>query len=454
MSELTNAAVKFPLAISSFGVQKLLGILPMGDSEAGRKLRANLYRTGDTAKKEFSTNTAMFGAFQFADKAQTALIDFAADTVSLRVLRPTYMWNAMSEIYHGGAGAIGSVATATARRLLREQFGNTFDVISFVNHVDAPHTLSSDGTYPVDDCIERLYSRGDYPALWLIEGLGERYAEAYMEDGRVVRGLLSTGKGASLPDKTQLMMHAGIGITFAKKALNNLTPCSSDAEVNDALRTFLELVEGNSQDRYKGAALESLGLVTRTWYGQMVNLIYDHLTQIDVAASEYFWHGAGRAMYFSPMYMLPGFSPWHAAKVEPPNEVARRNAIAGVAWAFTIVNVRQPEIASNFLTHRADEIEGNDAFTDGVYSTLIMAGEMVPGHRFVTGYLRYKPDPKNPDAVSAWNRWVGADAEAKVNFYRQTLKAYGKLGEVFRYHALGDYVNELAGPIAAGVVRS
>ena len=31
MSELGNAAVKFPLALSSFGAQKLLGILPMGD---------------------------------------------------------------------------------------------------------------------------------------------------------------------------------------------------------------------------------------------------------------------------------------------------------------------------------------------------------------------------------------------------------------------------------------
>jgi hypothetical protein len=452
MTELANAALKFPVAISSFGVQKLLGVLPLGDSDAGRKLRANLYKAGDTAKKEFSTNTTLFGAFQFADKAQTDLIDFAADTVTLKVLSPTYMWNAVTGLMHGGSGAIGSVATATSRRLLKEQFGNTFDVIGFVNHVDAPSSLSADGTYPIDECVERLYARGDYPALWLIEGLGERYAEAYMAEGRAVKGLLSEGKGATLPDKTQLMMHAGIGITFAKHALGNLTPMSTDEEVNDALKTFLDLVEDNSQERYKGAALESLGLVTRTWYIQMVNLIYDHLALIDGPASEFFWHGAGRAMYFSPMYMLPGFSPWHAASVEPPNETAKRNARAGVAWAFTIVNIRQPEITSNFLAQRAEEIEGNDAFTDGVYSTLIMAGEMVPGHRYVTGYSRYKPDAKNAAAVSAWNQWVGTDCEARINFYRQTLKSHGKLGEVFRYHALPDYVAELSGPIATTAV--
>ena len=29
-----------------------------------------------------------------------------------------------------------------------------------------------------------------------------------------LHGLLSTGKGATLPEKTQLMMHAGIGIAL------------------------------------------------------------------------------------------------------------------------------------------------------------------------------------------------------------------------------------------------
>jgi hypothetical protein len=440
MSDFANSALKFPVAMSSFGVQRLLGVLPLGDSEAGRKVRASLYKAGDSAKKEFSTNTLLFGAFQFGDKAQSALIDLASDAVTLKVLRPSYMWNAVSEIVHGSADAFESVATSTSRGLLREQFGNTFDVIGFVNHVDAPSELSADGTYPIDETIEKLYARGDYPALWLIEGLGERYTDAYMKDGKTIHGLLSTGKGATLPEKTQLMMHAGLGIALAKHSISGLTPCSTGDEIDAALKKFLKMVKDNSQERYIGAALESLGLVTRTWYVQMVGLIYDHLALVDGPASEFFWHGAGRAMYFSPMYMLPGLSPWHAAQQEPPNETARRNARAGVAWAFTIVNVRQPAIAANFLNHRSDEIAGNDAFTDGVYSTLIMAGEMVPCHRFVTGYCRYRPDAKDASSVSAWNQHVGTDCEARVNSYRQTLKTHGKLGEVFRYHSLPEYI--------------
>lgn len=443
MNDLASAAFKFPVALSSFGVERLIGALPFGDSEAGRKARASLYKAGDSAKKEFSTNTLLFGAFQFSDKAQSALIDLASDAVTLKVLRPSYLWNAVSDLVQGSTDAFETVASSTSRRLLREQFGNTFDVIGFVNHVDAPSELSSDGTYPIDEQIEKCYARGEYPALWLIEGLGERYAKAYMDTGAALNGLLSAGKGASLPEKTQLMMHAGAGIEFAKHSIGHLTPCSSEAEIDDALKTFLRLCEDNCQERYIGAALESLGLVTRTWYIQMVSLIYDRLALLHVPASEFFWRGAGRAMYFSPMYMLPGFSPWHAADHEPPNETARRNARAGVAWAFTIVNIRQPEITANFLKNHSSEISGNDAFTDGAYSTLIMAGEMVPGHRFVTGYCRYQPDRNDTEAVDAWNKYVGSDCEARVNYYRQTLKTHDKLGEVFRYHSLPEFIESV-----------
>lgn len=443
MNDFANAALKFPVALSSFGAERLLGELPIGDSEAAKKARTSLYRTGDSAKQEFSSNTFLFGAFQFSHKAQNSLIDLASDTMRLKVLRPSYLWHAMSEFVHGSTDAFETVATSTSRRLLREQFGNTFDVIGFVNHVDAPSELSSDGTYPIDAQIEKLYARGDYPSLWLIEGLGERYAKAHISTGKPVTGLLSAGKGATLPAKSQLMMHAGAGIEFAKYAVADLTPVSTDSEVDAALKTFLHLCEDNCQERFLGAALESLGLVTRTWYVSLLKLISDRLVLMNVPASEYFWHGAGRAMYFSPMYMLPGFSPWHAAEQEPPNEVARRNARAGVAWAFTLVNVRQPEISANFLKHRADEISGNDAFTNGACSALIMAGEMVPGHRFVTGYARYRPDREDTELVEAWHKWIGSDCEARTNYYRQMLKTHGKLGEVFRYHSLPDFIGTI-----------
>lgn len=446
MLEFANAAIKFQVSISSFGAQRILGMLPMSNAAPIRSMQDTLYKTGESAKKGFKTNTALFGAFQFADKAQSAMANLVSDALSLRVLNPSYINEMATGIAQGSADAVGSVTTEERRRLLIKQFGNTFDVIGFVNHVDAPtHLSSQDGTYPLEAMVERCYSHGDYPALWYVEGLGERYAEAYMEGGKEVRDLLTTGKAAAADPKIQTMMHAGIGISFAKHAVANLTPWSTDAEFREALTLFLKLVRRNSIPGYEGAALESLGLVSRTWHAQLVDQISSRLLEIDGDAFEFFWHGAGRAMYFSPMYMLPGLSPWVAADNEPPNETACRNARAGVAWAFTIVNVRHPEIHANFLLHKADRIAGNDAFTDGVCSTLIMAGDMVPHHRYVSAFGRYQPGADNPAMVAAWTQHIGTDLEARIDSYREKLKAHKKLGEVFRYHNLPQFIANLRG---------
>jgi hypothetical protein len=174
-----------------------------------------------------------------------------------------------------------------------------------------------------------------------------------------------------------------------------------------------------------------------------VGLISDQLLALDADAVEYFWHGAGRAMYFAPMTMIPGLSPWDAADQEPPDETARRNARAGVAWAFTIVNVRQPGIAAHFLRHKASRIRGNHAYTNGVYSTFIMAGDMVPGHKYVSEFCRFEPDATESALGESWAEHIGHDAEEKIDRYREALKAHHRLGEVFRFHDLSQFVADL-----------
>ena len=443
MSRLASQALKFPLAVTTFAAQKLVGALPLSNSTVGRAVQTNLYKTGEAAQRDFASNTTLFGAFQFSDAAQNAILSAATDALSLKFLRPDYLRGAANSIMRSGAGAIGSVASPTARELLAQQFRNTFDVIALVNHVFAPAVLSSDGTYPLDEMLAKCYEGDDYPSLWSVEGLGERYAEAYMHEKKPVRDLLSRGPGAEIPAKAQLMMHAGIGISFAKDSVRKLTPWSSELEFKDALREFLDICEANSMPGYLGAAVESLGLVTRTWYKQMVTPITRYLAEIDPNALDFFWHGAGRAMNFSPMYMLPGMSPWLAAKLEPPDDRARLNARAGVAWAFSVVNSRHPEITDNFLATRGEEVSGDDGFENGAFSSFIMAGEMVPGHKYIPAYSRHQPDPGNPTAIDAWNQHIGQDCVTRIDHYREVLRSHGKLDEVFRYHCLPQYVAEL-----------
>jgi hypothetical protein len=443
MAETSDALLKFQLAFSCFAAQRMIGALPLSDREPLRSVQEFLYETGEAAKKDFRTNTLLFGTFQLGDKAQGAVADLVSDTMRLRSWTPSYVMDVMSGLFRGSTDAVASLGSIEGLGLLREQFQNTADVLGFVNDVDAPEELASDGSYPLDEQVEKFYARGDYPTLWLVEGLGERYARAHLNSGRPVRDLLTSGKGAALPDKTQLMMHAGMGIAFAKHEVDELTPWSPADSIRDALRRFLERVRVNSMPGYEGAALESLGLVTQTWYGQLVARLSDELSGIDPDAAEFFWHGAGRAMYFSPMYMLPGLSPWEAADKEPADDLAKRNARAGVAWAFTIVNVRQPKIAAHFLRNRADRIADNDAYTNGVHSTLVMAGDMYPGHRYVAEFCHYRPDADEHDLVNSWNTHIGKDAAEKVERYRRVLKAHNQLGEVFRYHDLPQFVTDL-----------
>ena len=222
-----------------------------------------------------------------------------------------------------------------------------------------------------------------------------------------------------------------------------ITPYSSDQEIDGALRIFLELVNDNSRPGYRGAALESLGLVTRTWYKPLVGPISRRLAAIDPEAEQYFWHGAGRAMVFYPINMLPGFSPFETADTEPPDETARRNARAGVTWAFTVINLQHPEIMANFLLNNGEEMAKNDAFRDGVTSTLIMASDMVPDNVNVTRFCHYQPDDSKPALVESWQRNIGTDCGTRVETYRQTLAAHARLDEIFRYQSLPELVATL-----------
>src|ERR1700712_5479278 len=91
MLELANAALKFQVAMSSFGAQRMLGVLPISNAEPVRAAQENFYKAGEAAKKEFNPNSALFGPFQFGDKAQSALASLASDALSLKVLRPSYI---------------------------------------------------------------------------------------------------------------------------------------------------------------------------------------------------------------------------------------------------------------------------------------------------------------------------------------------------------------------------
>ena len=266
-----------------------------------------------------------------------------------------------------------------------------------------------------------------------------------MSGGGPVRGLLTDERSSVLPAKSLTMMHAGIGLGFAQSLLSTVTPYSDAAVVRATLRRFVTLVDENSRPGYEGAAYESLGLVTRFWHAELVPVVDAHLREFAPHTVGYFWHGVGRSLYFNPLYFIPGLlSPWLQIEREAPDEFAYLNMTAGLAWATTIVNVRQPEIMENFLRTHADFATRTPAFVNGLMSVLIMGIDITPGDTYIVQFLEYRPDPSDARIAELWERLVRGPGTEAVYHIHPALQRYQRLGEVFQYHpSLGDLAARL-----------
>src|SRR6185369_8249429 len=101
---------------------------------------------------------------------------------------------------------------------------------------------------------------------------------------------------------------------------------------------------------------------------QMLRRLDDQLERKDENLRDYFWHGGGRGIYFTATNLLPDGHTGRALgmiSAEPPHESGRRNALAGLAWAMTLVNFRHPEILAHFLNHYESRFASHDAFING-----------------------------------------------------------------------------------------
>jgi len=221
------------------------------------------------------------------------------------------------------------------------------------------------------------------------------------------------------------MLHAGMGMSFAKKVLAGLTPTSESAAVRHAIERFSTLCRKSSRVGYTGAALESLGLATRTLYPDLVSIVEREIPTVDSDLQGYFWHGVGRAIYFDPMNMLPSVNaPWRAVKLldqEAPHPLARRNVVAGLAWAITVVNMRYPEVMETFLRHHADLAWAEDAFTNGVISSMMMRYDTTRDDTRVSSFLAHQP--ADSAIAAAWKSLITAPGDHALRV------TYGKLAE-------------------------
>jgi hypothetical protein len=449
MLELTKAALSFSWAMSLFGTQQLTNLVAPNDLRKPTR-RANAAFYSVTQATQTQLNDLLFGGFQIGDEVERRLVDLAYDTLTLQAFRPSYVRTVSADIVEQSRDTLRVFTSAENARLAWQELKNNYEVFNLVKSSSSLLNIPAGGKgFNLGEAIKAAYGLGEYPDLWAVEGLGHDYAMTFFArwgKKQPVRGILTDGQASNLPDKSLTMMHAGLGLAFAEQLMIRITPYSDADEVRGVLSEFVMLVKNNSRDGYEGAAYESLGLLTRFWHAQIVNIVGQHISEVEPQAADYFWHGTGRAYYFLPIYFVPGLlSPWSAIEREAPNEVALLNMIAGLAWATAIVNVRQPTIMENFLKYHGEDVARTPAFSNGVMSALIMGIDITPGDVYIADFLRYTPASRDKKTEELWNRLVGRPGRLAVDHYHPVLRKHRRLGEVFRYQDLSALVAGLEG---------
>ena len=314
-------------------------------------------------------------------------------------------------------------------------------------------TPSTGRPAPVPRLLRRAYAHGDFAALWLVEGLGHDAASRALRAGRMPHFLRPPPRGDALPAKSLLMLHAGLGLALAEDRLDGARTTWSAARVRRRVAAVVEAIGAAGRPGYRGAAAESLGLVSGLFHPPSVAAVAGAVDAVAPAFAGFFWHGVGRALYFRPGGFVPGSLglAFAAARRMATDRRAYRNLIAGLAWALTLVNQRSPWIVEALLAdllypgaNRGGADEWAPGFANGVASAVVMRAETTPGAGFVEAFCDHRSAPRRR---SAWRRLVADPCRRALADWLPALRRAGRLDEVFRYHPGPD------GPLAAAPGR-
>ena len=447
MRDLMKSALTLPWAISMFGVQQLTSLAAPPSSERLADATAAFDAVSDVTAQQLDgwlKQTYKIGTgvqrllvdlmmFRTPEFDQSTLMHMAAEMQDGPVFQAVVKY---------GLPPVGWLDSFLVSRrdapAVAQEFANKLQIIMLVTHVHAELGLDANTVDSLQVLVDKVAAMETFPRVWATEGLGNWFGDEAIRKaagGPDPTGLLTDPQYASLPPWSMTMLHAGIGMSFAKAILVDLEPTSSPAKIQAGIARFVKLCRDSSRPGYAGAALESLGLATRTLYPKMLRVLDGEIPNVDPDLHGYYWHGAGRAMYFEPMGMLPSVNaPWRVIRrldLEAPHDLARRNILAGVAWALSIVNMRQPIVMEAFLRHHAELARAEDAFTNGIVSSLMMRYDTTRDDSHISPYMHYTP--ADPEVASAWRTLITTPCEhALRETYGELIKS-ASLEQVFHY---------------------
>jgi hypothetical protein len=446
MRPLTRTLLRLPWTLSQLGLDRLEKTLV-----AERHGDGPLFKAGDAFDATLRVLGAQFevllaDAFKaegylHAEPVNKALAAFGpTGTVSSEALK--WGFDLGSRTADTLAPWIGDGANAVVLQELR----NKLHSFSTFRYVDAVLGLAPGDQTSLGELLARVDRLDSYTAVWATEGLGYYYAERARKAGRSTRRLLAEGAVRALPSRYKIALHAGLGLSLARQYLGQLPYTAGTRELDRVVRRFMDHCRTAAQPGYAPVSFEALGLVTRLLYPQWVETI-DRILAVSLPDQAAFWHGVGRGLYFLPTNILPAS---HAAArtlktllAEVPHEAARLNAVSGLAWPLSLVNIYHPEVMEAFLKHQGDLLDRDEAFSVGVGSALITWHDLTEDVSYRTVFCHHQPDPADADAQARWERQIKEPGLRALNQYYDAIRQENAFGELFRYQPLADLVASL-----------
>ena len=306
-----------------------------------------------------------------------------------------------------------------------------FEAFRLFQYADRELRLPVD-SLPIDESVGRALTREVFRSIWIVEGIGHIKGTAASLS---VEGLLTEGAGAKLPDRAMIPLHAGMGTAFAEKLLGGLASNPSPEEVGQAVERFVETCHANCRPGWEDACMEPLGLVVRCLYPHLIMPASAAMEELSPALRALFWHGVGRSLYFVPTNFLPipgaHERMMRSAAAEAGNLDDRRQVLAGLIWAGTLVNLPQPGVIRSLLPV-CSRMKLQAEFSNGLISALLSWRQMTPGDaRLITSYTRPLPDREREAAL--WKEWIETPAHDALEYIYPGLERRNNIPALYTY---------------------
>jgi hypothetical protein len=310
---------------------------------------------------------------------------------------------------------------------------NKIQAFRLFAYVDQELRIPESQTEPLEALAKRALALSNFKKIWALEGVAHYYTNA-VKAQRPERMLID----ASLPETSMVSMHAGMGTSFAGKVLTQLNQDPSKPELQDAFKRFRELCCSNSRPNWIENAIEPFGLGVRSLYPHLLARMSDAIGEISEEARRLYWHGVGRSLYFVPMNFITfGGAHERALKTaisEAPTIPDRNNAVAGLVWAVTLVNLCDPEVLRSLL-RVAEGIRMRPAVVNGIMSALMVWKHMVPeDSEFLPAYTRQGTGAARD--MRLWKEYVVGPAPHAFRVTYPELLAGGRVASLFEYKEL------------------